>query len=449
VARNGRLGNLATPLSVQKLQTALHAKAKENPSFRFYALYDKVYRADVLQYAYACCKANQGAAGVDGERFEDIEAYGLDRWLGELAQELRNKTYQPQAVRRVFIPKRGGRGLRPLSIAPIRDRVAQTAAKLVLEPIFEADLPPEQHGYRPGRDALTAVKQVHSLLNTGHTQVIDADLAAYFDTVPHSELLTSVARRVVDRHVLHLIKMWLETPVEESDGGGGSKRTTRNRDEKRGIPQGSPLSPLLSNVYMRRFVLGWKHLGCAERFGAQIVTYADDLVICCKRGAEEALHAMRQIMSRLKLTVNEEKTHVRHVPEQYFEFLGYTFGRFYSTKTGRAYLGTRPSKKSVRRMIATISECTDRSTTCQAVEVVVQQLNRKLLGWANYFKLGPVSKAYQVLDRHTTQRLSRWLCIKQKVKGARYQRYSAPYLQQKLGLIRLPKLTQRLPWANA
>jgi group II intron reverse transcriptase/maturase len=443
------LGNLATPLSVQKLQTALHAKAKENPSFRFYALYDKLYRADVLQYAYACCKANQGAAGVDGKRFEDIEAYGLDRWLGELAQELRNKTYQPQAVRRVFIPKQGGRGLRPLSIATIRDRVAQTAAKLVLEPIFEADLPPEQHGYRPGRDALSAVKQVHSLLNTGHTQVIDADLSAYFDTVPHAELLTSVARRVLDRHMLHLIKMWLETPVEETDERGNTKRTTRNRDEKRGIPQGSPLSPLLSNVYMRRFVLGWKQLGHAKRFGAQIVTYADDLVICCKRGAEEALSAMRQIMSRLKLTVNEEKTHVCRVPEQYFNFLGYTFGRFYSTKTGRAYLGTRPSKKSVQRMIATISECTDRSTTGRAVGDVVQDLNRKLLGWANYFKLGPVSKAYQALDRHTTQRLSRWLCIKHKVRGARYKRYSTPYLQEKLGLIRLPRLTKGLPWAKA
>jgi RNA-directed DNA polymerase len=276
VARDGRLGNLLTPPSVQKLQTALHAKAKDNPSFRFYALYDKLYRADVLRYAYACCKANRGTAGVDGERFEDIEAYGLDRWLGELALELRNKTYQPQAVRRVFIPKQSGTGLRPLSIPPIRDRVAQTAAKLVLEPIIEADLPPEQHGYRPGRDALTAVKQVHSLLNTGHTQVIDADLSAYYDCIPHAELLQSVSRRVTDRQMLHLIKMWLETPVEESDGRGGTKRTTRSRDEKRGISQGSPLSPLLSNLYMRRFVLGWKRGGYAERFRAHIVNYADD-----------------------------------------------------------------------------------------------------------------------------------------------------------------------------
>jgi group II intron reverse transcriptase/maturase len=443
------LGNLSTPLSVQKLQTALHAKAKEDPGFRFYALYDKLYRADVLQYAYACCKANKGAAGVDEERFEDIEAYGVDRWLGELAQELRSKTYQPQAVRRVFIQKQGGQGVRPLSIPPIRDRVAQTAMKLVLEPIFEADLPSEQHGYRPGRNALTAVRQVHSLLNTGHTQVIDADLSAYFDTVPHSELLTSVARRVVDGHVLHLIKMWLETPVEETDERGRKKRTTRNRDEKRGIAQGSPLSPLLSNLYMRRFVLGWAHLGYARRFGAQIVTYADDVVICCRSQAEEALAAMRQLMTRLKLTVNEEKTHVRRVPEQYFDFLGYTFGRFYSTQTGRAYLGTCPSKKSVSRMVGKISEVTDRSRTWQDVDEVVQQVNRKLRGWANYFQLGPVSKAYRRLDRHATQRLSRWLCIKRKIKRARYQRYPALFWHQKMGLIHLTKLTQRLPWANA
>jgi RNA-directed DNA polymerase len=449
VARDGRLGNLLTPPSVQKLQMALHAKAKDNPSFRFYALYDKLYRADVLQYAYACCKANKGAAGVDEVRFEDIEAYGSERWLGELAQELRTKKYKPQAVRRVFIPKQGGRGLRPLSIPTIRDRVAQTAAKAVLEPIIEADLPPEQHGYRPGRDALTAVNQVHSLLTSGHTQVIDADLAAYFDTVPHSELLTCVARRVVDRHVLHLIKMWLEVPVEESDERDRKRRTTRNRDEKRGIPQGSPLSPLLSNLYMRRFVVGWKQLGYAQRFGAQIVTYADDLVICCKHGATEALPVIRQMMTRLKLTVNEEKTHVRRIPAEHFDFLGYTFGRVYSPKTGRAYVGTRPSKKSVHRMIAQISERTHRSTTWQDADTVVQELNRMLLGWANYFRLGLASKAYRAINSHTTRRVGQWLCKKHKIRGHGTVRYSRQYLYQRLGLLDVRTLTQRLPWAKA
>ena len=443
------MGNLATPLSVQKLQTALHAKAKENPSYRFYALYDKVFRADVLHYAYACCKANQGAAGVDGERFEDIEAYGLEQWLGELAQALRNKRYQPQAVRRVFIAKQNGAGLRPLSIPPIRDRVAQTAVKVVLEAIFEADLPPEQHGYRPGRNALTAVKQVHNLLNRGHTQVIDADLSAYYDSIPHAELMQSVSRRVVDRHVLHLIKMWLEVPVEEPDGRGGTKRTTRSRDEKRGISQGSPLSPLLSNLYMRRLVLGWKAGGYAQRFRAHIVNYADDLVVCCKGSAEEALQAMRYIVRRLKLMINENKTHVCRVPEQHFDFLGYQFGRFYSFPTRRAYLGTRPSKKSVKRLIRAIHEQTaDRSSLLEA-EVLVERLNRMLRGWANYFKLGSVSQAYRLVDYYTTERLRRWLCRKHKVGNTGYGLYPDKYLYGSLGLIRLPALPRTLPWAKA
>lgn len=338
VARNGKLGNLLIAPSVQKLQTALHAKAKESPGFRFYALYDKMYREDVLHFAYASCKANDGAAGVDGQEFADIEAYGRDRWLGELAQELREKKYQPQAVRRVFIPKRSGQGRRPLGIPPIRDRTAQMTAVLVLGPILEADLQPEQHAYRPERNALTAVKQVHSLLNTGHTQVIDADSAAYFDSIPHFELLKSVARRVVDRTMLHLIQRWLEAPVEETDERGHKQRTTGNRDEKRGTPQGSPLSPMLSNIYMRRFVLGWKQLGFAERYKAHIVNYADDLVICCKGAAEEALRAMRQLMDRLRLTLNEEKTHLCYVPEQYFDYLGYKFGRWESNPKSAALI---------------------------------------------------------------------------------------------------------------
>jgi retron-type reverse transcriptase len=195
------LGNLSTPANVQKLQTALHAKAKEEPGFRFYVLYDKVYRADVLTHAYEHCRANGGAQGVDGQRFEDIEAYGAQRWLGELTQALREESYQAQAIRRVYIPKPDGR-LRPLGIPTIRDRVVQTAVVLVLEPIFEADLPPEQYAYRAGHDALAAVDQVHRLLNRGHCEVVDADLSGYFDTIPHEPLLKCVARRVSDRRVL-------------------------------------------------------------------------------------------------------------------------------------------------------------------------------------------------------------------------------------------------------
>ena len=317
--------SLATPASVQKLQTALHAKAKEAPDVRFYAVYDKVYRRDVLAHAYERCRGNGGAAGVDNQSFEGIEQYGTERWLDELAQELKRRTYQAQPVRRVYIPKPDGKQ-RPLGIPTIRDRVVQTAAVLVLEPIFEADLQPEQYAYGADRSALDAVQHVHQLINTGQGQIVDADLSSYFDSVAHAELMRSVARPIVDGAMLHLIKMWLEAPVEETDERGNTHRSTRNRDEGRGTPPGSPISPLLSNLYMRRYVLGWKKVGHEKRWRAYIVNYADDLVICCRIGAEQALVAMRTMMSRLKLTVNARKTRVCYLPEEKFDFLGYTLG---------------------------------------------------------------------------------------------------------------------------
>jgi RNA-directed DNA polymerase len=215
------LGNLSTPKSVQKLQMALHAK-KAEAGYRFYVLYDKIGREDILAHAYAQCRSNKGAPGVDGQDFADIEAYGVQRWLGELALALRQETYRPDPIRRVYIPKANGK-LRPLGISTLRDRVCMTAAMLVLEPIFEADLPPEQYAYRPGRNAQQAVVKVGTLLAQGHQEVVDADLADYFGSIPHSDLLKSVARRVVDRRVLHLIKMWLDCPVEETDDRGHAR----------------------------------------------------------------------------------------------------------------------------------------------------------------------------------------------------------------------------------
>src|SRR5436853_377414 len=439
--------NLTTPASVQKLQTALHAKAKESPNFRFYALYDKVYRKDVLDFAYHRCKANGGAAGVDGQTFEDIEAYGEERWLDELAQELKSRTYQPLPVRRVYIPKPDGKQ-RPLGIPTIRDRVVQMAAVLVLEPIFEADLPTEQYAYRADRSALDAVQHVHKLIKTGHGQIVDADLSSYFDSVPQAELMRSVARRVVDGAMLHLIKMWLEAPVEETDERGNKRRSTRNRDEGRGTPQGSPISPLLSNLYMRRFVLGWKKLGHEKRLKAYIVNYADDLVICCRSKAEEALITMRDMMSKLKLTVNGKKTRVCKLPEEKFDFLGYTFGRCYSTKTGRTYLGTTPSKKRVQRICASISDETGRNKTTLAAEEIVKKLNQMLNGWANYFCLGPVSKAYRAVDQHTRKRLRQWLCIKHKVRWPGKKQFPTVSFYEVLGLVSLTERTASLPWAK-
>jgi group II intron reverse transcriptase/maturase len=402
--------SLTTPLSVQKLQTALHDKAKGSPKFRFYAVYDKVYREDVMAFAYECCKANRGAAGVDGQTFEDIEEYGVQKWLDELAQELKSRTYRPQPVRRVYIPKPDGKQ-RPLGVPAIKDRVAQTAAVLVLEPIFEADLQPEQYAYRADRSALDAVRHVHKLLNTGHGQIVDADLSGYFDSIPHSDLLKSVARRIIDGAMLHLIKMWLEAPVEETDEKGNKHRSTRNRDEGKGTPQGAPISPLLSNLYMRRFVLGWKKLGHEKRLAAYIVNYADDLVICCRGRAEEALARMRDIMTKLKLTVNETKTRVIRVCEA-------------------------------------ISETTGRDQTLLDQEIVVATLNRTMIGWANYFCLGPVSNAYSAVENHACKRLRQWLCAKHKVMSGT-KRFSRASLHNVLGLVRLSRRPRHLPWATS
>jgi group II intron reverse transcriptase/maturase len=428
----------------------LHAKAKESPDYRFYALYDKVYRADVLRHAYRICQVNGGAPGVDGQTFADIEAYGQRNWLGELTEELRTKSYRPAPVRRVHIPKPGKPGqTRPLGIPTIKDRVVMTAAMLVLEPIFEADLQPEQYAYRQGRSALDAVHHIRALLKFRHWEVLDADLSGYFDSIPHAELLKSVARRISDRYILRLIKMWLMAPVEEVDRRGRKRRTTRNKDMGRGTPQGAPISPLLSNLYMRRFILGWKVLGHEKRLQAKIVNYADDFVICCRRNADEAMDAMRSIMQTLKLTVNEEKTHICRLPDESFDFLGYTFGRHYSRRTGQRQITQRPSKKKIQAICRRISEVTDRRWLLRDVEEQVAQLNRIMVGWANYFCQGPVGRPYQTVTGHARRRLRQWLRKKHKQQGPGTSRCPDDYLHDELGLVRLRLGDRNVPWANA
>ena len=442
--------SLIPPEKLQKLQAALHAKAKASPDQRFHALYDKVYRMDVLSHALACCRSNGGAEGVDRQSFKDIEEYGKERWLGELAEELRSKTYRPSPVRRVWIPKPDGKQ-RPLGIPTVKDRVAQTAAMLVLQPIFEADMQSEQYAYRPDRSALDAVNQVRELLIEGHTQVVDADLSGYFDSIPHAELMQCLRRRIVDGVMLHLLKMWLEMPVEEIDERGNRHRTTRNKDEGKGTPQGAPISPLLSNLYMRRFVLGWKELGHEAHLKARIVNYADDFVICCRGTAEQAMTVTRMMMSKLKLTVNESKTHVRQLPGETFDFLGYTFGLHRSNRTGRWLMCGKPSRKRVARVCEKITAMTGRSTTQLSPTDLVAELNPVLRGWAGYFCIGPVSDTYQTINAHVRYRFRKWWSAKHKTKPHRLGPcwYWSPWLQTKFGLQQLKWDPRRLPNAKA
>ena len=278
--------SLETPEKIRNLQRKLYCRAKAEPAFRFYILYDKICREDVLWHAYALARAKAGGPGVDGTTFEQIDASGVEAWLAGLREDLVSKTYRADPVRRATIPKPGG-GERPLGIPTVRDRVVQTAVKIVLEPIFEADFEDNAYGYRPRRSAVDAVKETHRLIRRGYTDVVDADLSKYFDSIPHSDLLKSVARRIVDRQVLHLIKMWLQAPVEERDGDG-TRRMSGGKTSKRGTPQGGVASPLLANIYMNRFLKHWRLSRRGEAFRAHVVSYADDFVILSRGCAEEA-----------------------------------------------------------------------------------------------------------------------------------------------------------------
>jgi RNA-directed DNA polymerase len=426
--------SLETPDKVRELQIKLYRKAKSEPDFRFYQLYDKMYRADVLLRAWMLAKANEGAAGVDGESFGDIESKGLMEWLDGLGKELHDKAYQPQPVRRVMIPKPGG-GERPLGIPTIRDRVVQTAAKLILEPIFEADFEPNAYGYRPKKSAQDAIQEVDKLLNAGYTDVVDADLSKYFDTIPHAELMQCVARRIVDKHMLHLIRMWLKVPVEERDDKG-KKRLTGGKDSDRGTPQGGVISPLLANLYMNRMLKGWKQTKRGEQFQARIASYADDFVILSRGKAKEALSWARATLTRMGLTLNERKTSIRNARQERFDFLGYTFGPHISRKTGRKYIGCSPSAKSVKRIRQSVSE---HLRPCQPGpwEEVRDKLNQKLRGWKAYFELGSPGKAYKVIDEYVDERVRHFLRRRHKVSSQGTRQFSTKRIYGELGVYRL------------
>ena len=430
--------SLETPLKIRDLQKKLYRKAKAEPNYRFYLLYDKIYRQDILTHAYQLAKANGGAPGVDGQTFQQIEEEsGREEWLSALGKQLHDKTYQPQPVRRVMIPKPGG-GERPLGIPTIRDRVAQTALKLVIEPIFEADLEPSAYGYRPKRSAQAAIQRVHKLLCAGYSDVVDADLSKYFDTIPHAELLQCVARRIVDREVLHLIKMWLQAPVEEQDEQG-KRRLRGGRDSKQGTPQGGVASPLLANLYMNRFLKYWRTSGRGEAYQAEVVNYADDFVILSRGHAEQALEWTRRVMTKLGLSLNETKTSIKQARRERFDFLGYTFGPHRFRKDGHWYLGASPSKKSVARLKQKVGAMLVRGNV-EPWEQVRDRLNRKIRGWSAYFSYGTRTLAYRAVDNYVYQQVRDFLRKRHQVPSRGTRRFSDEKVFGALGVQRLRRI---------
>jgi len=427
--------SLKTPARIRTLQRKLYLKAKAEPDYRFYLLYDKIYREDILLYAYRLAKANRGAAGIDGVTFDQIESQGAEKWLSGIRDELRTKTYKPHPVLRVMIPKPGG-GQRPLGIPTIGDRVIQTAARLILEPIFEADLEPNAYGYRPKCSAIDAIRTVHELLRQGYTEVVDADLSKYFDTIPHQELMKCIARRVVDRNVLRLIKLWLQAPVEDQDTDG-KRRLTGGRKSRRGTPQGGVMSPLLANVYMNRFLKYWRIKGCDERFRARVVSYADDFVILSRNRAVEALQWTSVVMDRMGLMLNKDKTAIRDARREGFDFLGYTFGRMRFKKDGSWYMAARPSNSSIKRIKQNVRALL-RPCEKGAWPEVCDRLNALLRGWCGYYCYGTTQIASRAVERNVYNRVRRFLVERHKVRSRGIRQFPSEKVFGEIGVL-LPR----------
>jgi RNA-directed DNA polymerase len=434
---------LETPEEIRELQRKLYRKAKQEKEYRFYLLYDKVYRMDILDHAYRLVKANKGASGIDGETFEQIEERegGAERYLEGIGGELRRKDYKPQAVRRVYIPKASG-GKRPLGIPVIKDRVVQMAVKIVIEPIFEADFQDNSYGFRPKRNVHQAVDDVTNHLFKGRTEVIDADISKYFDTIPHDKLMPVVAKRIVDKQVLRLIKMWLRAPIAEEREDGKKEY----KGNEKGTPQGGVISPLLANIYLKVLDTLWAGQKVQERLGARLVRYADDSVILCRGNTGQVLKGVKRVLDDLGLTLNEEKTCVVDARRESFTFLGFTIGIKRSRRTGRSYPHIEPSKEAQQRIRSEVKRLTTEQYSAVSTEVVIRKVNEVARGWVGYFRYGNCTKALVTLKRYLVYRMRIYQRRKHHYSSFGYRAYPDRYYFDSLGLYEVPT---KAPWAKA
>ncbi len=435
---------LKTPEKFREFQRKLYQKAKQEKEFRFYLLYDKVYRLDILSHAYRLVRANKGAPGIDGVAFEAIEKEegGAEKYLESISEELKGKTYKPMPVRRVYIPKSDG-GKRPLGIPTVKDRIVQMAAKLVIEPIFEADFQENSYGFRPKRNAHQAIEDITLHLNKGYTQVIDADISKYFDTIPHDKLLKLVTKRIVDKHILKLIKMWLNAPVVEEREDG--KKEYRGNDK--GAPQGGVISPLLANIYLNVLDTLWKVKEIEEKMRARLVRYADDFVVLCKGKTERTLEGIKRTTNHLGLSLNEKKTRVVEAREG-FNFLGFNIKVVKNPKTRKTFPLTRPSKKSMKHIRAEIKAMTNRTQLALAEESIIKKVNETVRGWVGYFYFKNCSRDLQQLNEYLKERVRIYLRRKHR-KVSKYKAYPNRYLYETLGLYKIPTTARWTQTAKA
>ena len=438
---------LLTPEKIRTLQRKLYTKAKREPGYRFYALYDKVYRADILRHAYNLVRSNKGAPGIDGVSFETIEAgEGVELFLERLTEEGKNRTYRPMPVRRVMIPKPDG-SQRPLGIPTIRDRVVQMAVKLVIEPIFEADFCECSYGFRPKRSAHDAVDDVADALHKGYSLVIDADLSKYFDTIPHAKLMAVVAERIVDGRMLHLIKQWLKSPVVEK-GKDGKNHISGGKSNKRGTPQGGVISPLLANLYLHLLDRIWERHNLERRYAARLVRYADDMVVLSARDTDKPLSMLKHVLERLGLTLNEAKTNIVNAWDTSFDFLGFEIWMQRSMISGKAYPHVQPGKKAVVRIKAQTTDLTRRALTPMPLPMLIERLNQTLRGWTGYFHYRNSTQVLKMVKWHAEERLRTHMRKRHKIKfrAGGYERFPSRVLYERYGLFKVPTTA---PWKNA